>query len=337
MATNPLFIEASAGAPAYTSGSYRQGLSALLAGPSPVQIFSGVRCGTITVVGAAITIPAPVSYVLNGGNAPGSEGFYAGAFISGDTDLSKTLTAAHATLDRIDRILVRVYNTDLDSSTFRRQNIEYQVGTPASSPVAPTLPTGSVYEIALISVPHSGGGSPSVTMTAKPPVAAGGARPGSTAGDLEIYDVTTGTWKRVYQAVGAHFEGGYDPGTPSSIANNTWVSMPITNVSTSSRVTLTGGNSLVINEAGLYQCNGSVRISTGTASGTGRSRFSVNGVEKRQYNSPLTASSITLPLSCQLRLAVSDVLRFEVQQDQGTGRLFSNGEIWNFIDIARVS
>jgi hypothetical protein len=334
MATNPLFIEANAGAPAYNSASYRQGLSALLAGPSAVQIFSGVRGGTVTVVGTAITI-APLSYVLNGGTAPGSEGAYFGAFIAGDADLSKTLTAAHATLDRIDRILVRVYNHDLDGSGLRRQNVEYQVGTAGSG--APTLPTGSVYEIALISVPHSGGGSPSVTMTARPPVAAGGARPGTTAGDLEIYDITTSTWKRVAQTVGAHFEGGYDPGTSSSIANNTWTSMPITNTVTSSRVTLTGGNSLVINEAGLYQCNGSVRLNTGTASGTGRSRFSVNGTEKRQYNSPLTASSLVLPVSCQLRLNVADVLRFEVQQDQGSARLFSNGEIWNYIDIARIS
>lgn len=334
MATNPLFIEANAGAPAYNSASYRQGMSALLAGPSAVQVFSGVRGGNVTVVGTAITI-APLSYVLNGLNAPGSEGAYFGSFIAGDADLSKTLTAAHATLDRVDRILIHVYNHDLDSSGLRRQNVEYQVGTAGSG--APTLPPGSVAEIALITVPHTGGGSPSVTMTAHPPVAAGGARPGSTAGDLEIYDVTTSTWKRVAQTVGAHFQGGYDPGTSSSIANNTWTSMPITNVVSSSRVTLVSGNSLRIDEAGLYQCNGQVRLNTGTASGTGWSRFSVNGVEMKQNPMVLIAGAMTIPLSCQLRLAASDVLRFEVFQGQGSARLFFNGVLFNFIDIARIS
>lgn len=334
MATNPLFIDAVAGAPAYNGLSYRLGLSALLTGPSAGQIFSGVRGGNVTVVGTAITI-APLNYVINGLNSPGAEGIYFGSFQTGDADLSKTLTAPHSTLDRVDRILVHVYNNVLDSSGFNKGAIEYQVGTPGSG--APTLPTGSVAEIALISVPHTGAGSPVVTMTAKPPVAAGGARPGSTSGDLEIYHIPTGTWKRVAQDVGAHFQGGYDPGGASSITNNTWTSMPITNTVSNSRVTLVGGNSLRIDEAGLYQCNGSVRLNTGTASGTGRSRFSVNGVEKRQFNSPLTANSLVLPISCQLRLAVNDVLRFEVQQDQGSGRLFSNGEIWNYIDIARVS
>jgi hypothetical protein len=333
--TNPLFIDASSGAPAYNAASYRLGLSALLAGPSAAQIFSGVRGGTVTVVGTAITIQ-PLTYVLNGGNTPGSEGFYAGAFLTGDAELSKTLTAAHATLDRIDRISVKVYNHDLDSSGFRKQTIEYQVGTPASTPSAPTaLP--NAYEIALISVPHSGGGSPSVTMTARPPVAAGGARPGTTAGDIEIYDITTGTWKRVAESVGAHFQGGYDPGTASSIANNTWTPMPITDVVSSSRVTLVGSNSFRIDEAGLYQCNGQVRLNTGTASGTGWVRFSVNGVEKKQNPVVLTANAMTLALSCQLRLNAADVLRFEVQQGQGSSRLFFNGVLWNYVDIARVS
>lgn len=336
MATNPLFIDASAGAPAYSAASYRQGLSALLAGPSAVQVFSGVRGGVVSVIGTAITIQ-PLSYVLNGGNAPGSEGFYSGAFLSGDADLSKTLTAAHATLDRIDRILVKVYNHDLDGSGLRRQNVEYQVGTAASSPVAPTLPTNAV-EIALISVPHSGGGSPVVNMTARPPIAAGGARPGTTAGDLEIYDITTSTYKRVAQTVGAHFQGGYNPGAPSSIANATFIPMPITDVVSSSRVTLVASNSLRIDEAGLYQCNGSVRIDTGSAAGIGHARFTVNGVEKkRNLNKMTAADALTVPVSCQLRFNAADVLKFEVFQDQGSARLFSNGVTWNFIDIARIS
>lgn len=337
MTTKPLRLDYDAGAgPTYNGIDDRQADTVLFAGPSAGQVFSGVVGGTVSVVGTAITI-APLEYIMNGGSAPGSEGVYRGVFLAGDSaNLSKTLTAAHATLDRIDTIRVRVYNHNADGSGRREHVIEYQAGTPASSPVKPALPVTS-YEIATILVPHSGGGSPAVTMLAKPPTSLGGARPGSTSGDLEIYNFATGTWTRVAQSVGAHFEGGYDPGTSSSIANNTWTPMPITDVVSTSRVTLVSSNSLRIDEAGLYQCNGSVRLNTGTASGTGRSRFTVNGTEKRQYNSPLIAGSLVLPISCNLRLNANDVLRFEVFQDQGSARLFSNGVSWNFIDIARVS
>jgi hypothetical protein len=174
-------------------------------------------------------------------------------------------------------------------------------------------------------------------MTARPPIAAGGARPGTTAGDLEIFDPSAGVWRRVYQSGPAHFRGSYDPETPSTILNNTWIPMPITDVDSTSRVTLVGGNSLRIEEAGTYQCNGQVRFDTGVAAGTGlRCRFTVNGVEKRQFPHPPTVSAVALALSCQFDFAVSDVLKFEVHQDQGSSRLFNLNEVWNFVDIARV-
>jgi hypothetical protein len=333
--TDPLYIDASGGAPAYGAQEYRQGDTAIFAGPSSGQVFSGVRGGLVSVVGTTITI-APLTYILNGGNAPGSEGVYRGVFLAGDTggNLSKTLTAAHSTLDRIDQIRVRVYNHDVDGSGRREHVIEYQAGT-AGSGTPPTLPANS-YEIARIAVPHTGAGAPSVTMTAKPPVAAGGARPDGNGG-LEIYDFSTGTWKRVWETEGAFFTGGYDPVSSVGIANNTWLPMPITAGWDSSRVTLVGSNSLRIDEAGRFLCDAQVRIAAGSGSGTGRCRFTVNGAEVRQYNNPLGASALTLPLSCQLPLNVNDVLRFEVQQDSGGTRVFSNGVVWNFLDIARVS
>jgi hypothetical protein len=336
MATDPLYLDLDGGlGPSYGAQEYRQGDTALLAGPSAGQVFSGVRGGVVSVVGTTITIQ-PLSYVLNGGNAPGSEGVYRGVFLSGDTaNLSKTLTAAHATLDRIDQIRVRVYNHNLDASGRREHVIEYQAGT-AGSGVGPTLPANS-YEIAKINVPHSGGGAPVVVMTANPPVAAGGARPNGSGG-LEIYDIVSATWKRVYESAGARFMGGYDPGVASNIANATWIPMPITAVEASSRVTLTGGNKLVINETGTYQCNGSVRVGTGTAAGTGIfARFSVNTVEKRTVPNPPTTSSVHLQLGCVLDLVAGDELRFEVYQDQGSARAFQLSTLWNRIDIARVS
>lgn len=336
MVTKPLRLDYEGGlGPTYNGIDDRQADTVLHAGPSAGQVFSGIRGGQVSVVGTAITIQ-PLSYVINGGSAPGSEGAYRGMFVAGDTaNLSKTLTAAHSTLDRIDSVRVRVYNHNADGSGRREHVIEYQAGTPGSG-TGPTLPVTS-YEIATIAVPHTGAGSPAVTMVGKPYTGPGGARPGTTVGDLEVYDIATGTWKRIWQSVGAHFQGGYDPGTASSIANSTWTPMPITDIVSSSRVTLIGGNALRVDEAGLYQCNGQVRLNTGTASGTGWCRFSVNGVEKKQNPVTLPATALTLPLACQLRLNASDLLRFEVFQGQGSSRLFSNGVLWNFIDIARVS
>lgn len=337
--TDPLFLDLDGGlGPTYLGQEYRQGFTTMYAGPSAGQVFSGVRGGAVSVVGTAITIQ-PLTYVINGGSTPGTEGVYFGQFVTGDSDLSKTLTAAHATLARIDSVRVRVYNHNADGSGQRRHAIEYVAGTPASSPSAPSLPVSSV-ELARINVPASGGGSPVVVPMARAYTGQGGARPDAASGStgLEIYDPANSAWRRVYEPVGAHFMGGYDPGVASNIANNTWIPMPITAVESADRVTLTGGNRLVINEAGLYDCNGSVRVAAGTSAGTGLyARFSVNGVEKRTAPNPPTTAIVFLQLGCKLRLNAGDELRFEVFQDSGVARGFSLSTLWNRIDIARVS
>lgn len=335
--TDPLLLDYDGGlGPAYGAEETRQGDAVIFSGPSAGQVFSGAVGGVVTVVGSTITIQ-PLAYIINGSSAPGVEGVYRGLFVAGDTaNLSKALNAAHATLDRIDSIRVHVYNHNRDGSNRREHVIEYQAGTPASTPVKPTLPASS-YELATIFVPYTGAGSPAVTLLAKPPTGMGGARPGTTTGDLEIYDPVSGTWKRVAQTVGAHFMGGYDPGVTSGITVNTWVPLPITATESSSRVTLVGGNSLRIDEAGLYQCDGRVQITGGTASGTIRLAWWVNGVEKREWPIPATTAAMPLSLSCKLRLNAADVLELKVRQETGAGRNFVNGVIYNYMDIARVS
>lgn len=337
MATDPLYLDLDGGlGPSYGAQEYRQGDTTLHAGPSAGQVFSGIIGGLVSVVGTAITIQ-PLGYVLNGASQPGSEGEYRGLFLTGDPDLAKLLTAPHATLARIDSIRVRIYNHNADGSGQRRHAVEYTAGT-AGSGVPPTAPAGTSYEFARIAVPASGGGSPVVTMVGRAFTGPGGARPGTTSGDLEIYDLASGAWRRVYETVGAHFMGGYDPGVASNIANNSWIPMPITATEASSRVTLTGGNKLVIGETGLYDCDGQVRVGAGTSAGTGiYARFSVNGFEKRTVaNSPTTAI-VLLTLSCKLKLTAGDELRFEVFQDSGVARPFQLSTLWNFINIARVS
>jgi hypothetical protein len=334
-------FDAVSGGPVLTAQERRQIETGLYNGSAGGTVFSGYRGGAVGIVGTAVTIQ-PVTFVIQGtgtGTSPVlTQGCYRGAFPSGSAELAKTLNAPHASLVRWDALDIRVYDHEVDASGLRGADIIYTAGTANATP-ATGLPAALPNSIRMghFVVPQSGGGAATFVPDAGSQYAmAGGARTDGSGG-LEIYDLATTTWRRVYEPVPAHFAGGYDPGAPSSIADNTWIALPITTTVTNSRVTLVSGNSLRIDEAGLYQCNGQTRIGTGSAAGTGiRVRFSVNAVEKRRYDAPVTAQSISLPLSCQLRLAVNDVVKFEVIQDQGSARLWVNGDKYNFIDIAKT-
>jgi hypothetical protein len=83
----------------------------------------------------------------------------------------------------IDLVYLRVWDTDVDASGLRKAEAVYLAGTAAASPVAPT-PAGTVIYIPLatISVPASGGGSPSVSTAVRPvTVAPGGILPDTSS------------------------------------------------------------------------------------------------------------------------------------------------------------
>jgi hypothetical protein len=116
-----------------------------------------------------------------------------------DTTQSGTLNAPHATLDRIDLLSITMSDTSEGDGSTAGPAITYTVGTPGSSPSAPATPAKNM-PLAQIRVPHTGGGSPSVTWVAPAAVAAGGILPvpGSAqypaspyVGQL-VYDATVG-------------------------------------------------------------------------------------------------------------------------------------------------
>jgi hypothetical protein len=141
---------------------------------------SGVRPGdpglTVTLAGSTINCSAGVAAVAYTG-----QGVYRVAFPSSVSP--GTLTAAHATLDRIDLVYLRVWDTSVDASGLNKGDIVYLAGTPSSTPVAPTPAGTQIYmPLATITVPHSGGGSPSVSTAVRPyTTAPGGILPSSTA------------------------------------------------------------------------------------------------------------------------------------------------------------
>jgi hypothetical protein len=81
----------------------------------------------------------------------GSEGSKQGIYsVMNDADVTLSVTAAHATLNRIDSVVFKVQDTAYSGAT-NTSSLVMVDGTPASSPSPPTLPANSI-ELARVSV-----------------------------------------------------------------------------------------------------------------------------------------------------------------------------------------
>ena len=88
----------------------------------------------------AMSVLVPNGSVFIAGTAASDQGNYF-AFNNGDTTL--TITAAHATNPRIDRIVAKVEDAET-SGVVNAWSLAVVTGTPAGSPVAPAAPANSV-------------------------------------------------------------------------------------------------------------------------------------------------------------------------------------------------
>lgn len=141
---------------------------------------SGVRPGdpglTVSLSGSTINVSPGAATIFYA-----AQGVYKVAI--GSTTSPGTLTAAHATLSRIDLVYLRVWDNAVDAAGLNQADIVYLAGTPAASPVAPTPAGTQIYlPLGTITVPPSGGGSATVSSAVRPyTVAPGGILPSSTA------------------------------------------------------------------------------------------------------------------------------------------------------------
>jgi hypothetical protein len=200
-ASDPGFINASAGVPAYSAAEMRRLLALATAyngrnlGGKP-----GVRPGgnqlNVTLAGSTLTVATGLALVEDSGFTT-TRGPY---WVAVDTAATLTLTAANATNPRKDIVYLRVYDTDEDSSGLRQAIPEYLAGTAAPSPAEPALPAGSI-KLATIDVPQSGGGSAVVTMNFAYTVANGGILPVRTTTDRDALSVSEG--QAVYVLAGS--------------------------------------------------------------------------------------------------------------------------------------
>lgn len=193
----------------FSAQQTRQAFSSLFApGPSGLQAVAGVRPGAgldVTLVSSTITVTPGAAVVQSSASALG--GAYL-AFI--DANFTATLTAAHATLNRIDLVYLRVRDSDMDGGGSWDCTPVYLAGTAASSPVAPSIPGGvSGVVLATISVPHVGAGSATTSYSTRQYASASGGinigsnTPGAYAGQYrddggtagQLWRYTGSTWK----------------------------------------------------------------------------------------------------------------------------------------------
>lgn len=214
-------------------------------GATGLQVSPGVRPGPgldVTVASGTITVTPGVAVVQSAASS------LAGAYSAWtDANFTATLTAADATNPRSDLVYLRVRDTDEDASGFRDCTPVYVAGTAAASPVTPSIP-GSTSGVVLgvITVPKSGGGSPTVSYATRPySVAIGGIQP-LQSGQLAANGLYVGQAR--YNTVRAMIETWNGS---AWVAQGDWVTYTptwtaaTTNPTLGSGATLTGRYSLV--------------------------------------------------------------------------------------------
>ncbi|MFE2140176.1 hypothetical protein ACFXA3_00150 [Streptomyces sp. NPDC059456] len=153
----------------------------------------GVRPGeaglAVSLAGTTVNVSAGPAFVTRSG-----QGTY---FAQMGATSPGTLSAAHATLTRIDLVYLRVWDNAVDSSGLTKADTVLLTGTPSGSPVAPTPGATEIYTVlATITVPSVAGGgtgAASVSTTARQvTVSPGGILPVTSAADIALAGLYAG-------------------------------------------------------------------------------------------------------------------------------------------------
>jgi hypothetical protein len=177
---------------AITAQAERQGSAALYGGGANRRLGgrSGFRVDTPSTILTASSTTwtlTPCSAMIDPG-ATTHQGMYGWAT---DANVTGSVTAADATYARKDIVYIKINDSTAgDGSGATTAPVEYRAGTPSASPVAPALQARE-FLVGTITVPQSGGGSPTVVLNPARFVAAGGILPvySSTERDaLSMYD-----------------------------------------------------------------------------------------------------------------------------------------------------
>jgi len=201
--------DAVGGTPAYSGRGLRQLHTPFLAGATAARPFgalSGVRPGTsaATVTATATTWRCGLHAGVLDVQPAVEAGPYAYAV---DEARTGNMAAADASNTRIDRIYVQLSDpaeANVAQTVPPSVTVRYLQGTPAATPVPPTLPARSM-SLARITVPRQGGGAPTVTWEARGVPAAGGTLEYQTRDQMDADQPPLGYLGRVV-ATGAIYE-----------------------------------------------------------------------------------------------------------------------------------
>lgn len=187
--------------------------------------------------------------------------------------------ASHATLARIDLVVARVYDAIDDTGSQNTWAIEVVTGTPAGSPVAPTVPSQS-HVLAQIAVAAASTTVVTANITDKRyrVVALGGVLPCASATDvpanpypgmtifredLAQEQVWNGTvWLLIG---GAYPKARISRSTNQSMTSGSNTTVTLATVDYATTPTLVSGNTLIPTVAGQYELTGHAVWASGTA------------------------------------------------------------------------
>ncbi|MFK4070339.1 hypothetical protein [Streptomyces sp. NPDC029674] len=129
----------------------RLAMSLGMASSGPLTARGGCAVGGLQLTGSAASSMqarlSPGRLWVPGGSAAAQGGYP----VTVDADTQLTFADGHATLPRIDALVVRVYDADYDASGRYEAVLEIVQGTPASAPVPPALPKSAelLYEVSV--------------------------------------------------------------------------------------------------------------------------------------------------------------------------------------------
>lgn len=143
----------------------RLAVSLGMASSGPLTARGGCAVGGLQLTGTAATsMQARLSpgRLWVAGDSGAAQGGYP---VTVDADTQLTFADGHATLPRVDALVVRVYDADYDASGRYEAVLEIVQGTPAGAPVPPALPRSAelLYEV---SVPAGASAARGITWSA---------------------------------------------------------------------------------------------------------------------------------------------------------------------------
>lgn len=329
---------------AITAQRFRQARAALYGGGANRRLGgrSGFRVDTpsnvLTATSTTWTL-GPCAAMIDPG-ASTHQGMYGW---SSDANETGSVTAADATNPRKDIVYIQINDSTAgDGSGAVTAEVEYLAGTPAATPSAPALPARS-FLVGTISVPVSGGGSPTVVLNPDRFVAAGARLPIESQAkrdaltpylgmeilrtDLTQVDAsgTVERWNGTRWDHFGHIEwttggSGLSSGSAFNLGIFTQVSGKTTQAT--SFVTSVSGGGLQFTDAGDYQVD--VVQEWSASVGSGRAFISIEDVVGTSSNiafgrAPFGNGEDTASLSINLTVTAGQIIYPKVFQTSGGG------------------